>query len=81
MDEMIYQVEVSTVLLVDLNPSIAYPGFAESALNFLISGLPYTWYKVVAETRIADAAHARRTNIKFRHFLDCVPVLIARHRL
>ena len=58
MDELIYQIEVSTVLLVDLNPSIAYPRFAESALNFLVSRFPYTWYEIVAETRIADAAHA-----------------------
>ena len=53
MDELIYQIEVSTVLLVDLNPSIAYPGFAESALNFLVSRFPHTWYEIVAETRIA----------------------------
>ena len=40
MDEVIDQIETSTVLLVDLNPSIAYPGFAEGALNFLVSRFP-----------------------------------------
>ena len=81
MDEVIDQIETSTVLLVDLNPSIAYPGFAEGALNFLVSRLPKTWDEGVAETRIAYTAHACGTNIKFRHFLDCVPVLIACNRL
>jgi hypothetical protein len=40
MDELIDQIKISTVLLVDLNPSVAYPGFAESALNFLVSRFP-----------------------------------------
>jgi hypothetical protein len=38
MNELVDQVETATMLFHDLNPSVAYPGFAESTLGFLGPG-------------------------------------------